>query len=160
MIEADLTNEEEVKRAFERGISAMGAIRVFLNLFFSMAMAPIISKSGKLHSTDIFCSLLSTNVTSKFLCCKYAANHMKDLATLEGTNERGVIVNLNSIVAADGPATTVSYAGTMACVSGMTVPLARDLGKYRIRVVTISGGGFKEFMEKSLTPEALKVMKG
>ena len=101
--------------------------------------------------------MVASNIYSKFMCCKYAAAHLRDLPKRE--KEQGVIVNVSSIVATDGPRGAVAYSTTQAAVYGMTLPLARDLGKYGIRVVCVSGGGFKEPMKKLLSPEALQFIK-
>ena len=65
---------------------------------------------------------------------------MKSLEANAG--ERGIIVNMASVAAEDGQSGQVAYAASKAAVMGMTLPMSRDLGKFGIRVVTISPGPF------------------
>lgn len=120
-------------------------------------MEKLVADDNTLHKTSTFKMMLATNLYSKFYSCKYAAAHLKDLP-LKG-KERGIIVNVSSIVATDGPRGAVAYSTTQASVYGMTIPLARDLGRYGIRVMCVSGGGFKGPMEKAMSPEAVKFLK-
>ena len=68
-----------------------------------------------------------------------AVRLMKDNAP-DKDGERGVVVNLSSRAATDGPDVSAPYAGTKGAVSSMTLPLARDLAKYGIRVNSIAPG--------------------
>lgn len=104
-------------------------------------MEQLIGDDSALHKTETLKAMIATNLYSKFYCCKYAAAHLKDLSS-KG-KERGVIVNMASIVGTDGPRGALAYSATQASIYGMTMPLARDLGKYGIRVVCVTGGGIK-----------------
>ena len=103
-------------------------------------------------SGESFRTHLAANLTSKFFCCKYAANHLKGLNKISENKETGVIINVTSITAIDGPRGSLAYASGMAAVQGMTVPMSRDLGKFGIRVLSVAVGGIKELMTAATPP--------
>lgn len=100
----------------------------------------MISKSGKLHPTALFQTTIDINLVGTFLCAKYAANHMITLDAVgeRARPERGVIITVSSSLAEDGPRHFTAYSASKAAIMGMMVPMARDLGKYSIRVVSIA----------------------
>ena len=87
---------------------------------------------------------------------KYAAWHIKSLESVDG--ERGIIINVASVAAEDGQSGQVAYSASKAAIMGMTLPMSRDLGKFGIRIVTISPGPFAAPLEKEAMSE--KIVQG
>ena len=97
---------------------------------------------------------VSVNLIGAFNAVRLAAAAMAANApNIEG--ERGVIVNTASIAADDGQIGQCAYAASKAGVAGMTLPLARDLARYGIRVVTIAPGVFDTPMMQDM-PDKLR----
>ncbi len=92
------------------------------------------------------------NLIGTFLCSKYAVNHMKDLPPLG--RERGLIINISSVYSRTGSKGFAAYSASKAAVQGMVLPMARDLGRFAIRVLAISPGIFMTPMNKAY-PEKL-----
>jgi len=140
-IECDVSSEQSIKRAFDRVGSELGTPRILVN---SAGIGPhqrMLTK-GEAHSSDMYQKVIAINLTGTFLCCNFAAQAMAQLPS-DDQGERGVIVNVASISAYDSPGGGVAYAASKAGVVGMTLPMARDLGNYGIRVMTIAPGMFE-----------------
>jgi 3-hydroxyacyl-CoA dehydrogenase len=85
--------------------------------------------------------VLKINVIGTFNVSKYAALQMSKQQLLEN-GERGVIINVSSVAGFEGQRGQVIYSASKGAILGMTLPMARDLGKYGIRVMTIAPGVF------------------
>lgn len=104
-------------------------------------MGRMISPKGELHSKALFKELINVNLTGTFLCAKYAAHHLKNLK-LEAV-ERGVIITVASNLGIDGNKHYIAYGASKAAIMGMIMPMARDLGRYGVRVLSIAPGLIK-----------------
>merc|ERR1712070_1013776 len=94
---------------------------------------------GKPHKLSSFVRIVQINLIGTFLCGSRCASQMvKQEPNADG--ERGCIVNIASIAAFDGQNGQAGYAASKAGVVGMTLPMARDLGKFGVRVNTICPG--------------------
>ncbi len=102
-----------------------------------------------------FKNVLDVNVSGTFNVMSLAADAMLS-AECEPGEERGVIINVSSICAEDGPVGTVPYSCSKAAVTGMTLPAARDLGPFGIRVNCILPGSFDTPMLRSMPREAVE----
>lgn len=102
--------------------------------------AKVVRRSGP-HSLDAFEQLLRVNLTGTFNAVRLAAWAMSK-SEPTSTGERGVIIMTSSIAAFDGVTGGAAYSASKAAVAGMTLPLARDLGQFGIRVVSIAPGSF------------------
>ncbi len=107
----------------------------------------LVKKQGTLHSTALFRTVVEINLIGTFICAKHAAAHMKDLPLLGP--ERGVIITVSSSLGYDAPNHFIAYSASKAAVMGMMLPMARDLGKYAIRVVSIAPGFIKTPMNEN-----------
>lgn len=92
--------------------------------------------------TNLFENVLKINVTGTFIVSKYAALYMSNQQLIKGFDERGVIINISSISAQDGQKGQVAYSASKGAILGMTLPMARDLGRFKIRVMAIQPGVF------------------
>ena len=78
---------------------------------------------------------------------------MINLPLLKKSDDRGIIINTTSIAANEGQIGQLAYSASKAGVSGMVLPMARDLADYRIRVVGIAPGIFSTPMVRNLPKE-------
>ena len=136
----NVTEEDSVKAGVEAAMKAFGAIHACVNCAgIGMAMKTM-GKEGP-HSLDVFRQVIAINLIGTFNVLRLAAEKMA-LNKPNGDGERGVIVNTASVAAYDGQKGQVAYAASKGGIVGMTLPIARDLAFYGIRVCTIAPGLF------------------
>jgi NAD(P)-dependent dehydrogenase (short-subunit alcohol dehydrogenase family) len=111
-----------------------------------------VGKDGHPHAVDTFRKAIEVNLIGTFIMLSRFASR---LSTAERIGEeRGVIINTASVAAYEGQIGQIAYGASKAGVVGLTLPAARDLAQYGIRVVTIAPGIFWTPMLASLPPAA------
>ena len=105
-----------------------------------VAWSDFTASPKKVHSSKLFSDVFKINVLGTFNVCKFAAQLMMKQPSVDDTKEKGVIINVASILGLEGQKGTVAYAASKAAIIGMTLPMARDLGKYGITVMTLAPG--------------------
>lgn len=113
--------------------------------------AKVLSKRGP-HSLELFQKVLSVNVGGTFNVLRLAAERMSAAEELE-CGERGVIINTASIAAFEGQVGQAAYSASKGAVAGMMLPIARELARNKIRVMTIAPGIFLTPMVEGLPPK-------
>lgn len=149
----DVTNEEQVKAAIQGAVKTFGKINVVVNCAGIAPPQRTLSKKGP-HSLSQFAKVLGVNTIGTFNVVRLAAEAMSQNA-LDSDQERGVIINTASIAAMDGQIGQVAYAASKGAIVSMTLPLARDLSSFAIRVNTIAPGLFLTPLLEGL-PEAVR----
>ncbi|AJK47531.1 SDR family NAD(P)-dependent oxidoreductase [Burkholderia plantarii] len=139
-VNCDVTREADAQAAVEAA-TGLGTLRGLVNCAGIAPAAKTVGKDGP-HSLDLFAKVVSINLVGSFNMARLAAAAMAANAPVE-TGERGVIVNTASVAAFDGQIGQAAYAASKAGVAGMTLPLARDLSRSAIRVMTIAPGIFE-----------------
>jgi NAD(P)-dependent dehydrogenase (short-subunit alcohol dehydrogenase family) len=152
-VHADVTREEAVTVALEAA-QPMGVLRVVVNCAGIVAGAKTISK-GAAHPLALFEKVVRVNLIGTFNVIRLAALAMSSNDPTS-SGERGVIINTASVAAFDGQIGQVAYSASKAAIAGMTLPIARDLAREGIRVVSIAPGVFETPMLAAL-PEAARV---
>lgn len=114
----------------------------------------VLSKAGP-HSYEAFERIVRINLLGTFNVLRLAAKAMRDNVP-DADGGRGVVINTASIAAFDGQIGQVAYAASKAGVVGMTLPAARDLARFGIRVVTIAPGLFATPMMDELSEDIKK----
>jgi 3-hydroxyacyl-CoA dehydrogenase / 3-hydroxy-2-methylbutyryl-CoA dehydrogenase len=151
-IKTDVTNEEEVLNAINKAIESLGSINTVVNCAGIGVAGKLLSRKG-VHSLDMFSKVISINLIGTFNVIRLASEQMsKNEANDLG--ERGVIINTASVAAFDGQIGQAAYSASKGGVVGMTLPIARELAAYGIRVMTIAPGLFHTPMFDSLPAEA------
>ena len=148
----DVTNELSIEKAISNTVEKNGSINLLVNCAGIGIPGKLIGKDS-LHSSTIFEKVIKVNLLGTFNLIKYAADKMKDNIP-DDENFRGVIVNTSSIAAYDGQIGQVAYSASKGGVVGLTLPVARELAKYGIRVCTIAPGLFETPMLKGLPEKA------
>lgn len=150
-IACDVTNEQHGAQAVEAAQKSFGALHGLVNC---AGVAPSERVSGRngLHSLETFARAVSINLIGTFNMIRLAAEAMlrNDPAT---DGERGVIINTASIAAYEGQIGQAAYAASKAGVVGLTLPVARELARSGIRVVTIAPGIFRTPMMAGFSKE-------
>ena len=104
------------------------------------------------HRLESFARAVSINLVGTFNMARLAAEAIAR-STPNAGGERGVIINTASIAAFDGQVGQAAYAASKAGVAGLTLPMARELARHGIRVMTIAPGIFKTPMMAGMPQE-------
>lgn len=134
---ADVTNEEQV-RAAVTAASETVPLRTVVNCAGIAPSARILGRKG-VHDLGLYAKVVQINLVGSFTVMALAAEAIARTEADEN-GQRGVVVNTASIAAYDGQIGQVAYASSKGGIVGMTLPAARDLGQYGIRVCTIAPG--------------------
>jgi len=139
-VRCDVTSEAD-GQAVVAAATALGTLRGLVNC---AGVAPAVKTVGKdgPHPLDVFQRAVNINLIGTFNMCRLAADAMGKTEAAE-QGERGVIINTASVAAFDGQIGQAAYAASKAAVAGMTLPMARDLSRSGIRVMTIAPGIFE-----------------
>ncbi len=139
-VECNVASEEDAARAVAAA-SALGTLRGLVNC---AGIAPAVKTVGKdgPHPLDSFSKTIAVNLIGTFNMIRLAAAAIAQTEPNAG-GERGVIVNTASVAAYDGQIGQAAYAASKGGVVAMTLPIARDLARSGIRVMTIAPGLFE-----------------
>lgn len=140
-IEADVCDEAAVRAAVAEARLRYGALHGAV-LCAGIAPAERVLGKGGPHLLESFDRAVEVNLVGTFNVMRLAAQAMAENAP-EEDGERGVIVTTASVAAYDGQIGQVAYAASKAGVAGMTLPAARELARFGIRVMTIAPGIFE-----------------
>ena len=149
-VKCDVTTEADGKAVVDAAL-AQGTLRGIINCAGVAPAAKTVGKEGP-HALDLFQRVVGINLVGTFNMCRLAADAMGKNAPLE-TGERGVIINTASVAAFDGQIGQAAYAASKAGVAGLTLPMARDLSRNAIRVMTIAPGIFETPMLMGMPQE-------
>lgn len=141
---------------FEFTQETFKGVHIVVNCAGISSAGTIIYSKG-VFDTKLFDNVLKINVTGTFNVSKYAALYMSKQELIPGFEERGVIINISSVAGEEGQKGQVAYSASKGAILGMTLPMARDLGKFKIRVVAVQPGIFVTPMTE-IMPE--KIQKG
>ena len=145
----DVTNEIEIAQFFKQTLHQHGAIHGLINCAGIGPSAKVVGKEG-IHDLALFNKVLNINVTGTFNMLRFAAEAMTHNTAMPEDEDRGVIINTASVAAFDGQIGQAAYAASKGAVVAMTLPIARELGRHAIRVVTIAPGIMETPMLKAL----------
>lgn len=139
-VETDVTDPDAVAHAVDVGTQQPGPLSGVVNCAGIGVAEKVLGKSGS-HALDLFTKVLQVNLAGTFNVIRLAAAAMSQ-AEPGPSGERGVIVNTASAAAFDGQIGQAAYAASKGGVVAMTLPIARELARYGIRVATIAPGLF------------------
>lgn len=120
---------------------AWGPLRGLVNCAGVAPAEKVVGKAG-IHGLDAFVRTVGINLVGTFNMIRMAAGIMRTVAP-DAAGERGVIVNTASVAAFDGQIRQAAYAASKGGVVAMTLPIARELARFGIRVMTIAPGIFE-----------------
>jgi NAD(P)-dependent dehydrogenase (short-subunit alcohol dehydrogenase family) len=156
-VRADISSEAEVRNAVQQAKAFMRSVTLAVNCAGVLLPARVLGREGPAPASD-FERSLKINLLGTFILIKEAAGLMQQNdADAEG--ERGVIVNTASVAAFEGQIGQAGYSASKAGVVGMTLPIARELARFGIRVNTIAPGIFMTPMMAGL-PESVQKSLG
>ncbi|MGJ7037342.1 NAD(P)-dependent dehydrogenase (short-subunit alcohol dehydrogenase family) [Shinella sp. BE166] len=149
--QADVTSEADASAALAYAKEAFGHVHGLVNCAGIAPGEKILGKNGP-HGLDSFARAVTINLVGTFNMVRLAAAVMAEEEP-DGFGERGVIVNTASIAAFDGQIGQAAYAASKGGVAAMTLPVARELARFGIRVVTIAPGIFETPMMAGMSQD-------
>lgn len=138
-IECDVTSETSAKAALDAAKKAHGPARILMNCAGIAPGARIVGKEGP-HDLSFFSKVINVNLIGTFNMLRLAAADMTTLEPLNETGERGIIINTASVAAYEGQIGQAAYSASKGGIVALTLPAARELARFGIRVVTIAPG--------------------
>ncbi len=152
--QVDVTNEQSVMDGVAFAIETFGAIHICINCAGSASACRTVGRSGP-HPLADFQRIIDLNLVGTFNVLRLCAEQMIKQDTDDEDGEKGVIVNTSSIAAVEGQIGQVAYSASKGGINGMTITIARDLGKLGVRCCAILPGPMKtELM--SLAPQEMQ----
>ncbi len=155
----DVRDEAWVQAAVDTALEVFGRLDGLVNCAGIVLGERVLGRAGP-HRLDAFRKVIEVNLVGTFNAIRLACDAMAKNAPGE-SGERGVVVNTASVAAYDGQIGQAAYAVSKGGVAAMTLPLARELARVGIRVVTIAPGifdtamlgGFDEALKASLAAQ-------
>ena len=137
-VTTDVTDEASAKAAIDLAVSAYGGLNGLINCAGVAPAEKVVGREGP-HRLESFSRTVAINLIGSFNMIRLAADVMSK-AEPDAGGERGVIVSTASVAAFDGQLGQAGYAASKAGVVGMTLPVARELSRFGIRVMTVAPG--------------------
>ncbi|RAU39911.1 MULTISPECIES: 3-hydroxyacyl-CoA dehydrogenase [unclassified Pseudomonas] len=153
---ADITDPEAAQAAVEDALTAFGQLHGLVNCAGIVGAEKIVGKEGP-HRLDSFSRVINVNLIGSFNLLRLAAVAMAESTPEEG-GERGVIINTASVAAFDGQIGQAAYAASKGAIASLTLPAARELARWGIRVMTIAPGIFETPMMAGMTPQVREAL--
>ena len=148
-VAVDVIDENQVQQLLNHIEQKYGQLNGLVNCAGIAPSAKVLGRDG-LHDLAMFQKVLNINVTGSFNMIRFAAQLMSKYDLAADEEERGVIVNTASVAAFDGQIGQSAYSASKGAIVGMTLPLARELAREAIRVMTIAPGIMETPMLKAL----------
>jgi NAD(P)-dependent dehydrogenase (short-subunit alcohol dehydrogenase family) len=149
---ADVTSEAEVSAALDAAEAAHGLPRAIVQCAGIGGAGRVVGRDGPLP-LDEFTRIIGVNLTGSFNVLRLAAHRLSTAEPLP-TGERGAVVMTASVAAYDGQIGQAAYSASKGGIVSMTLPIARELARFGIRVMTLAPGIFKTPLLAELPPEA------
>ncbi len=153
----DICDSASVTAALDAATAAHGVPRIVMNIAGIGTAKRIVGKDGSPAPLEDFERVVRINLIGTYNVSRLAAARIVTQEALED-GERGVIVNTASVAAFDGQVGQEAYAASKGGVVGMTLPLARDLAQWGVRVCTIAPGLFRTPLMAQLPDEVQKTL--
>ncbi len=148
---SDVTDEAQVAKAIAAARAEFGALHGAVSCAGVAPGERVLGRQGP-HRLDTFRRAVEINLIGTFNVLRLAAQAMAENPP-EAEGERGVIINTASIAAFEGQVGQAAYSASKAGVAGLTLPVARELARHGIRVMTIAPGVFETPMMAGMSEE-------
>jgi NAD(P)-dependent dehydrogenase (short-subunit alcohol dehydrogenase family) len=152
-LETDVTRAEDGAAAIEAATKAFGPVRGLINCAGVAPAEKVVGREGP-HGLESFERTIGINLVGTFNMIRLAAAAMQT-SEPDAEGERGVIVNTASVAAFDGQIGQAAYAASKGGIAAMTLPIARELARFGIRVMAIAPGVFETPMMAGM-PEQVR----
>ena len=150
--QTDVSDQASVAAALANARAAHGQERICVNCAGIAPAAKTVSR-GAAHDLALFQKVINVNLVGTFNVSSQSALGMSGADALNEDGERGVIINTASVAAFEGQIGQVAYGASKGGVAAMTLPMARDLAKSGVRVMSVAPGIFKTPMVAAFSQE-------
>ncbi len=148
----NVMDSDQCQAAVDKAIAMQGLLAGVVNCAGTGVPAKVLGRDG-VHSAEQFMKVININLLGSFNMLRLGAEAMSKQETND-KNERGVIINTASVAAFDGQIGQAAYSASKGAIVGMTLPIARELARFGIRVMTIAPGLFETPLLAALPEEA------
>jgi len=152
-IACDVTNEADIQSALNIVEETFGVPRIAVNCAGIVHGKRMLGKEGPMPLNE-FRRVLDVNVVGTFNVMRLVTQKMIKLDPLNETGERGVLINTASVAAYEGQIGQTAYSASKGAIVSMTLPAARELAQFGVRVMTIAPGLVDTPMFQKISPEA------
>ena len=149
----DVTQSQSVEEAFAKVKSTFGSPRICINCAGIVHGRRMVNKEGPMP-LDEFRRVIEINLIGTYNVMRHAAFAMIPLEPIGDSHERGVIINTASVAAYEGQIGQTAYSASKGGIVSLTLPAARELSTFGIRVMTIAPGLVDTPMFAKISPEA------
>jgi NAD(P)-dependent dehydrogenase (short-subunit alcohol dehydrogenase family) len=156
-VKTNVVEEESMRAAVRAGVETFGGLHVLINCAGISLAEKVLGKDGP-HDLGSFSKVIQVNLIGTFNAIRLAVAEMAE-NTPDEDGERGVIINTASVAAFEGQIGQAAYSASKGGIVGMTLPVARELAHYGIRVMTIAPGLFDTPLLAGL-PEPARISLG
>jgi len=156
-VRTDVTDEASVQNALRVAKQEFGGVQVVINCAGIIGVGRVVGKEGP-YDLASFSRTIQVNLIGTFNVIRLAAA-MMSTAEPRAEGERGVIINTASVAAFDGQIGQPAYSASKGGVVSMTLPIARELARFGIRVVTIAPGVFETAMMAGMPPQQQQALE-
>lgn len=150
-VHCDVADEASAQAAVSGAADAFGGLQVLVNCAGIVHAEKVLGKDGP-HGLAGFARTIKVNLVGSFNMIRLASELMSKGSANAG-GERGVVVNTASVAAFDGQIGQAAYSASKGGIVGMTLPIARELARFGIRIMTIAPGIFGTPMMASLSQD-------
>ena len=154
-LHCDVADAASGEAAVAAAREAHGPARVLVNCAGVATPGRIVSRTGPLPLED-YVRVIHVNLVGTFNLMRLAAADMTGLDPVNDSGERGVVINTASVAAFDGQVGQAAYGSSKGGVAALTLPAARELAQFGVRVLTIAPGLVETPMLRSLPPDIQK----
>ena len=140
-VAVNVADEASVKAGIADVVATFGTVHICVNCAGIGPASKTLGRKGP-HSLEMFNTIINVNLVGTFNVLRLAAEVMAKNEAVTEDGEKGVIINTASVAAFDGQIGQVAYSASKGGIVGMTLPIARDLASYGIRINTIAPGIF------------------
>ncbi len=151
---SDITNTDSVNAALAKAAAVHGPARILMNIAGIGGAKRLVQKDGSAAPLEDFAKVVNVNLIGSYNVTRLAVAEMAKLDPMDDDGERGVVMFTASVAAFDGQVGQQAYAASKGGLVGMTLPMARDLAQWGIRVCTVAPGLFLTPLLAQLPEEA------
>jgi len=138
-LEADVSSADSVEGALQQIVDEWGTPRIAVSCAGIAPASRIVGREGP-HDLDLYQRVINVNLVGTFNVLRLCAARMTDLEPLSESGGRGVIINTASVAAYEGQIGQAAYSSSKGGVVALTLPAARELSRFGVRVMTIAPG--------------------
>ena len=155
-VSTNVADEVSAKACVDAAVKAFGGVHGLVNCAGIAPAEKVLGRNGP-HSLDVFAKTVTVNLIGSFNMIRLASEVMSQREP-NAAGERGVIISTASVAAYDGQIGQAAYAASKGGVVGMTLPIARELARFGIRVMTIAPGIFETPMLMGMAQEVQEAL--